>query len=97
MNGNIVDAFIVELTEVDDRVFQITFTANSVTLATRLVLIYVFCISDTVVAHVFTTTLNADFKISVSMNLRQVFRWDPTLTVKAVNILANDMLQVVLL
>ena len=49
------------------------------------------------VSKVFSATLLTNFQVCVSVQLSQVAAWDSTLSVKAVNVLTDDKLEVLLL
>ena len=79
------------LTEVDHRILKITTAAWSVTNSASQVS-FRFNIG-LVVAHVLSVTLNAEFKVCVPVELCHDISVDSTLTVKAINVLADDALE----
>ena len=87
----IKNVWLEVLPEVDDSVLELTATAWGIANATCQVVLCTH--SSLVIAHVLSVTLDAKFKVLVAVELRHCEGVNSTLTVKAINVLADDTLE----
>lgn len=74
-----------------------TSAAHTLTHTASPVLFDFISISNAVVTHVLTTTIFANLQIGVAVDLRDTRARDAALAVQAIDVLADDMLEMVLL
>ena len=91
--SHIEDVFAQILPEVDNGVFKITFTGWVVAFSSSLVLLDSLCSSYVVVPKVVLTALHTLFFISIAVHLTDFVMWDTTLSVEAVCVLGNNVLE----
>ena len=91
------DSRVEILAEVDDRVLEVTIAARTLALASCSVLLGLLSVAYTMVAHVLAATLLANLEVRVAVELRNASCGDTALAVKAIDILADDVFQVLLL
>jgi len=91
------DSRVEVLAEVDDRVLEVTIAAWSLALASSSVLLGLLGVAHTVVAHELATTILAHLEVCVAVKLGNAGCRDAALAVEAIDILADDELEVLLL
>ena len=94
VEAKLLNVLIQLLTKVDDRILERTIAAWGVAVSSSEVVFGSLGVADSVIPHVFASTLGANFKVSVSMKLRHHLRGNSTLAMKAINILTDDVLEV---
>ena len=91
------DSRVEVLAEVDDRVLEVTIAAWSLALASSSVLLGLLGVAHTVVAHELATTILAHLEVCVAMKLSNAGCRDAALAMETIDILADDVLEVLLL
>ena len=85
------------LTEVDNGVLKVTIATCALALTSSSVIVGTLGGTSTLVPHVLTSAILTNFQVCVAVEFGDVCSRDSTLPVQAVNILAYDELEVVLL
>ena len=85
------------LTEVDNGVLEVTIATCALALTSSSVIVGTLSRTSTLVSHVLTSTILTNFQVCVAVEFGDVCSRDSTLPVQAVNVLAYDELEVVLL
>ena len=91
------DSIIQLLAKVDDCVLEMAIAAWALAHATRAVLFSLLGVAYTMVTHVLAATFLANFEVRVSVQLRNAGGRNATLTMKTIDVLTDDMLEMVLL
>ena len=94
VEAKLLNVLIQLLTKVDDRVLERTITAWGVAVSSSEMVFGSLGITDSVISHMLASTLGANFKVRVSMELRHHLRWNSTLAMKPIDILTDDVLEV---
>ena len=87
------DLLFEVFTEIDDCIFELTVASWSVTDSASLVVVALLSSSNTVVSHVLTVALHADLQVSISVHISKLGWVDSTLSVEAVDVLADHSLE----
>ena len=91
------DGWVQVLVEVDDGILEMSIAAWALAHASSPVLVSTLSVANSGVSHVFAATFLTNFQVCVSVKFSDVLGGDSTLSVQAVNVLANDELEVVFL
>ena len=97
VKAKFLDVVIQILSKIDDSVFQCSIAAWRITESASLVVFTSLSIAHSKVSHVLSTTFRTHFEVCVPVKLRHILCWDATLTVETVNVLADYVLEMLLL
>jgi len=94
MSVSCIQMVLVEvLTEVDNGVLELASASSIITLSSSLVFLASTSNSNCIISKVVATALHALLFISVAVYLSDFVSWDSTLSMEAVGVLRDDVLE----
>ena len=94
--SGVKDVLVKVLTEIDDGILEVASASWIIALSSGLVLLDSTSNSNSKISEEVATTLHAHLLISVAVHLADFISWDATLSMEAISVLRDDMLEVAL-